>query len=329
MLPCTNPFIICSCTIIFFGKTLPADPHKVYRGQGWMGWPDWFGITTQSWKRWKDFREARTFVQRLKLKSNTEWRKYSRGDYFKKDSRPPDIPCQPDVVYKNQGWKSWGDWLGTGYVAHELRNYKSYSKAKSFVKKLQLQSYQEWRQYSKKGLLGKPKKPADMPITPEKSYKLKGWKSWGDWLGTGFVAHELRKYRSFIKARAFVKKLRLKSYQEWRQYCTKGLPGKPKKPADVPTTPEKSYKYKGWKSWGDWLGTGFVAHELRKYRSFIKARSFVKKLRLKSYQEWRQYCKKGLSGRPKKPADVPITPEKSYKLKGWKGYKDWLGILTP
>jgi hypothetical protein len=70
---------------------------------------------------------------------------------------------------------------------------------------------------------------------------------------------------------------------------------------------------------GDWLGTGTVATYLRQYRSFKKARAFVRRLGLKSVSEWRDYCKSG-----EKPADIPANPHDTYANDGWAGYYDWL-----
>jgi hypothetical protein len=33
-------------------------------------------------------------------------------------------------------------------------------------------------------VIGKPKKPDDIPASPDGTYKKKGWLNWGDWLGT-------------------------------------------------------------------------------------------------------------------------------------------------
>ena len=69
--------------------------------------PDWLG------KDWMPFEETRDFVHKLELKSSTEWPAYSRGDMPEKGTRPEDIPSSPDRVYKDKGWISWPDWLGT------------------------------------------------------------------------------------------------------------------------------------------------------------------------------------------------------------------------
>ena len=85
----------------------------------------------------------------------------------------------------------------------------------------------------------------------------------GDWLGTGTVAPNLRKYRSFVEARAFARSLGLNSAKEWRTYCKSD-----KRPADVPTKPNARYLGEGWSSWSHWLGTATLATNQRKYRTF-------------------------------------------------------------
>ena len=102
-------------------------------------------------------------------------------------------------------------------------------------------------------------------------------------IGSGLarLLSHLRQYRSFKKARAFVRGLGLKSQAEWSAYCKSG-----KKPDDIPANPDHIYAKTGWAGMGDWLGTGTVATYLRQYRSFKKARAFVRGLGLKSGAEW-------------------------------------------
>jgi hypothetical protein len=103
-----------------------------------------------------------------------------------------------------------------------------------------LKSGVAWREYSRSG-----KKPADIPANPNAVYA--GWAGMGDWLDTGRVARG--QYRSFKKARAYVRGLGLKSFTQWRVYCKSG-----KKPADIAANPQKTYAEDGWSGWGDWLG---------------------------------------------------------------------------
>jgi len=62
--------------------------------------------------------EARDFVRALKLKNAEEWR-----EYYKTKERPSNIPTRPNVVYKNEGWVSWPDWLGTNTRRSHDRKY--------------------------------------------------------------------------------------------------------------------------------------------------------------------------------------------------------------
>ena len=49
----------------------------------------------------------------------------------------------------------------------------------------------------------------------------------------------------------------------------------------------------------------------------------MRRLGLKSSNEWRDYCKSG-----KKPAEIPANPDRSYAEDGWAGWGDWLGTGT-
>ncbi|MFN6072984.1 MAG: integrase repeat-containing protein, partial [Bacteroidota bacterium] len=179
-----------------------------------------------------------------------------------------------------------------------------------FVHNLNLKNGEEWKDYCKSG-----HKPEDIPAKPYRTYKQDGWKSWGDWLGTGTVSNQLREYKPFEEARDFVHRLKLKSNKNWRDYCKSG-----QKPDDIPAVPDKTYKQDGWNTWGDWLGTGSVNSKFKEYKSFEEARDFVHKLKLKSGEEWKNYCKSG-----QKPEDIPAYPNQTYKQVGWKGMGDWLG----
>jgi 3-mercaptopyruvate sulfurtransferase SseA len=265
-------------------------------------------ISTQIWKvvgraNWRNFEDARTFARSRGFKSVSEW-----NDYCASGQRPADIPSAPQVIYANTGWAGWGDWLGNGTVANQLRQYLPFLKARSFVHRLGLKSRGEWDKYCASG-----KKPPDIPANPPRVYAKDGWSGWGDWLGTG--RRRGSGWWPFKEARAFARSRGFKSRDEWHAYCRSG-----KKPADIPPYPDRVYKKTGWAGWGDWLGTDQVATHLRRYRPFLKARRFVRGLRLQSGKEWKTYCQSG-----KKPADIPTKPERVYAKSGWAGMSDWLG----
>ncbi len=306
---------------------IPVAPINLYKNEGWSGIGDWLGTGTVAPKdrKYLSFAKARAFVRTLKLEGVIEWRRYCKGELPDKPPKPDDIPAGPNQTYKEKGWLNWGDWLGTGSVATKDRNFLSFSKARAFVHKLKLKNEGEWRRYKKGDLPNKPPKPDGIPANPNQTYKEKGWAGVGDWLGTGTVARKNRVYRSFTVARAFVRKFKLKSEKDWRRYTKGKLTDKPPKPDDIPAYPNQIYKDKGWAGMGDWLGTGTIAPKNRTYRSFSRARAFVRKLELKGVNEWYQYCKGELQGKPPKPDDIPTNPRKKYKVDGWAGIKDWLG----
>ena len=286
---------------------IPAGPLAVYRNSGWLGMGDWLGTGNlgPGARQFRSFEAARDFVHTLQLKNQSEWFEHCRSD-----RRPEDIPTTPTRVYEKAGWTSWGDWLGTGFVAVRNRQYLPFKDARQFARKLGLKSHAEWVAFC-----GSDAKPSNIPASPDYIYAEDGFAGLGDWLGTGRVADHLREYRSFDDARAYVHGLGLKSLIEWRNYCKSG-----KKPDDIPSKPQRTYAKTGWAGWGDWLGTGTVAPQLRRFRSFKEARAFVRGLGLKSETEWYAYCRSG-----KKPDDIPTNARRVYADTGWAGMRDWLG----
>ena len=230
--------------------------------------PDGFVETIEPllWERlaklsWRPFSEAREFVRNLGLKSYTEWKKLCKGEFLGKEALPRDIPSNANTVYSDKGWKGMGDWLGTGTVATFDREYRSFEEARKFVHGLGLQNQTEWRKYCKGQFRKKPALPKDIPADPPLVYKGKGWKTWGDWLGTNTVANFNRQFRPFEEACRFAQSLGLRSVTEWKRYCKGEVPEKGRRPDDVPSNPNKTYKDNGWISWPDWLGSGHKKHE--------------------------------------------------------------------
>jgi predicted helicase len=161
---------------------------------------------------WMPFEEAREYVYSLNLSSNREWRKYCKSI-----NKPEDLPNYPNQTYKNKGWKSWGDWLGTGLISTQKMEYRSHKEARFFVHNLKLNSQKEWLAYCKSG-----KKPNDIPAKPSDVYFRNGWGGLSDWLGTSIIATRNRNYIPFKEARHFAQSLKLKTQKEWQVYCKTG-----------------------------------------------------------------------------------------------------------
>ena len=117
--------------------------------------------------------------------------------------------------------------------------------------------------------------------------------------------------RSYEDARAFVRKIKLSSAVEWREWSSSG-----KRPVDIPSAPYRIYENSGWINWADWLGIE------KQKRPFAEARAFARSLGLKSIWEWKRYAASN-----KLPPDIPARPQDTfaYAKEGWAGYEDWLG----
>jgi hypothetical protein len=292
-------------------KDIPNRPDHVYRNKGWISWGDFLGngFVSSSLRIYRDFDDAREFAQKLNFKSRADWQKYLNNS-----NKPNDIPNKPDHVYRNKGWISWGDFLGTGNMSpsDKALTWLSFIVARKFVHSLNLTNQEEWYDYCKSG-----KNPDNIPLTPNTAYKKTGWTSWGDWLGTGYVANQKRKYDSFAIAKKIVRALNLEGQKEWRKFAkTKN------KPETIPSNPEEVYN-KEWTNWGDWLGTNTVANQNKEFQNFEKVREFAQKLNFKNRTEWEQYSKSG-----RKPENIPANPGLEYKNKGWKGWGNFLGTGT-
>lgn len=302
---------------------IPRNPQNVYKNE-WVNWGDWLGTgnisNSKRSKHFYSFIEAREFVRSLRLKSRTEWGLYCQNKLTGYEIKPSVIPSNPDKVYPSS-WCGMGDWLGTGRIATFEKEYLSFKNARDFARQLGLKSGKEWNLYVSGKLNSFPKLPSNIPKAPQGVY-ADSWKGWSDWLGSNFKRGG---WQSFAKSRKFVRTLKLKSRNEWHKYCKGNLKNLPKKPVNIPNNPNEVYKE--WVSMGDWLGSGVIASQHMKFKSFSEAKKFSQSLGLKSYTEWRLYSSGKLKNMPKKPNNIPGSPPKRYK-NDWRGWPDWLGTNT-
>jgi len=187
------------------------------------------------------------------------------------------------------------------------KKFRSFNETKEYAHSLGIKSQREWQKAVSERIIAK-----NIHKNPARGFG-KEWRGWGDFLGTYRIANQEKKFRSFVSARKFIRKLKLKSDTEWQKYCKSG-----KLPEDIPKTPREVYEDE-WEGMGDWIGTGRMANQNRKFRSFNKTKEYVHSLGIKSQREWQKYCKSG-----KKPLDIPSGPDRTYK-KEWSGWGDFLG----
>nr|AIF07964.1 hypothetical protein [uncultured marine thaumarchaeote KM3_25_G08] len=273
-------------------KIIPSSARSVYlKRREWVSWGDYLGTNTIATYnvKYRSFEESKKFAQKLNLKTKEDWTKFAQTKKL-----PSDIPRNPDSTYGRRKdshggqWKGYRDFLGN---KNQFRkNYRIYQDAKKFVETLELSSQNKWKEYCKSG-----NKPEDIPTDPRKVYQNQGWQSWGKFLGSGYVSHKNRKYRSYEDAQKFVQSKGCTSHKEWRQYCSKHSI-----PSDIPKRLDHIYQKQGtWTTWGDFLGTEKVA-DMNKSKNWlpiknakIEARKIAKELGITSELQWMKYYKQG------------------------------------
>ncbi|MDC1019308.1 DEAD/DEAH box helicase family protein [Pseudomonadales bacterium] len=279
---------------------IPASPSQTYKDRGWINTYDWIGTDgiSNSKRTFMDYHDAKKYISQFSFNSFEEYTVWARSD-----ERPPEIPSNPQQVYKHLGWDGWTSWLNTNPRMRRDLKYKSFKDARNYVRDLNLKSPKGWMAYRDSDTL-----PLDIPRYPNLTYADSGWTNTYDWIGID----QIYQWSDFEEAREFARKLKLNSSAEWLVWAKSG------RPKNIPANPSSVYKDLGWKGFPDWLGAGTIYHKDREYLPFEEAREYVRKLKLNSNKEWRVWSK---SGRPK---NIPANPDRSYKNKGWAGYIDFL-----
>jgi len=218
-------------------SNLPGCPEFVYKDKGWVSFGKFLGTGHEKNTTFRPFKDAHDFVLPHKFKDTIDWKKYCASG-----EKPKDIPSNPNIAYKGKGWQGWKHFLGEAFDGIQ-RVWQPYKNAKKLVLENNIKCHEEWKKFSKTN-----KKPKDIPVTVDRVYKNKGWKSWGEFFGTGRGYRKVD-CRSFDSSRKFVSKFKFKNCNEWRKYCKSG-----KKPKDIPSNPNTIYKDKGWTSFSHFFG---------------------------------------------------------------------------
>ncbi len=131
-------------------------------------------------------------------------------------------------------------------------------------------------------------------------------------------------YWNFQRARAYVRRLRLSSAEQYYDWVGGKRQDLPVKPFGIPSTPHQVYR-ESWAGFADWLGTDTIATFLREWAPFDYAREFVHSLELKTGWEWRLYASGKIHALGTRPLWLPSNPNTVYCEEGWSGMRDWLG----
>jgi len=91
------------------GSQTAGDARRAHEGRGEGSKDDDAAAASDEGPcTWLPFEEAREYVQARGLKSEMEWRAWSRGPL-----RPSGIPSNPNIAYAKAGWRGYRDWLGS------------------------------------------------------------------------------------------------------------------------------------------------------------------------------------------------------------------------
>src|SRR5271157_318323 len=244
---------------------LPSHPQQAYKEQ-WRGWGEYLGtgrVANQNKRQalYLPFKQAREIVRSQGFHSKEELTAWK--------NRPVTVPATPNRVYEKSGWRGYGDWLGTGRIANQqkqflsLRTARKLVQAKNFKGQLEFQSWKE--------------RPDNIPGSPSKFYR--GWKGWADFLGYRGKKIPRHERKSIQIVRDWAVKHQVKNEREYRQ-----LYAQQKLPYGFPSNPQDHYGTLGtWRGWSWFLGRKvFTGYELR---------SLIRKYRLCSWALYRKFQK--------------------------------------
>lgn len=78
---------------------VPHTPQNYYKDKGWIDWYDFLGTEYLS------FEEARNYLKSKNLKTSINYQKYWDKN------RPKNLPYNPDIFYRFEGWTNWHNFL--------------------------------------------------------------------------------------------------------------------------------------------------------------------------------------------------------------------------
>ncbi len=242
----------------------------------------------------RPFEEAREFARSLNLSSGAEWKKYCKGELKDKEPKSLDIPSNPAIAYKLSGWKNMVDWLGR-------KEYKTFEDAREYIRSLKIgKSYKDWVKYWNINNI-----PSDIPIQPEQRYYRFGWTNWKD-----FLLGAENYIKPFEEAREFVKKLGLKTMNDWSDYSTgrlKDILGEI--PNDIPKDPNLRYRrdLDPW-NWDYWLGISDIKERWLNYEDALElVKNKMNELNLSGQVDFVKFRKS-----KNYPNNVPTDPLRVY-----------------
>ena len=224
------------------------------------------------------FNEAKRVCREHKVSSWQDYNERYKDIHF-------DLPSDPRLFYKDAGWTSWKEFLGTALL--------SFEQAKQLCREHKVSSQVDYKKRFKDIHL-------NLPSAPQISFKDKGWNGWKCFLGKSIV--------SFDQAKQLCKEHEVLGKNDYYKRYKDIHP-------QLPSNPNVVYKDSGWNGWGEFLATGTTRRT--KFLSYSQAQKFCKKHKVLDSLD---YHKRYKNLHPQ----LPNSPNVIYKDAGWNGCKDFL-----
>ncbi len=157
---------------------IPPDPDLIYKFIGWKGWEDWL-VPPEKRIEYTNFYKARDFARSLRVPDKAEWRSVLAQYSALLREYQMVLPVRPHLEYRDKGWESWEDWLGTRI------KYRDFQTTRKFIHSLKLSNRNDWIRYCSGQLILKARRTENIYAYPEIAFKDEGWNGWDDWLGVG------------------------------------------------------------------------------------------------------------------------------------------------
>ena len=274
---------------------IPTNPNIIYKNKGWLGINHWLGM-----EKYLSFNYAKRLIQKNEtIKTKSDFINCKQNNLISHK-----IPINPEVIYKNEGWISWDDFLI--YSEPKVINYLSFYDAKNYCQKLNLRTVTQWSKYIEGNQL-----PTNIPRYPNLKYKNEGWISWEDFL---------QNYYSFNKIKSIlINDSNITTKKEYKNAIRSGYLNN-----RFPIRPDVKYKNKGWLDWGDFLNGS--SKSTIEYYTLDEAKKFISENNpnirwVKDYKEWVRSNQN--------ITRLPIMANEFYKNKGWISWKDFFNYTPP
>ncbi len=237
-----------------------------------------------------------------------EARKKARGfgftsfeDYRKRYKEILGLPSNPGRTYKNNGWRSFADFLDLKIEYRKSEEFLSFEEAKKKAKEAGFAGQEDYK--------NRYKEITGLPSSPNDKYEKSGWKNWNDFLGkeNKIERQKQENILSFSEAREKARNFGFVSSRDYEKRY--------KKIIGLPSNPNDFYKNNGWKGWPDFIGTGKENKKIS-----LSYKMAQKKVKDHGFTSSKDYIK-----RYNEVSGLPSRPDSTYSNKGWIDWDDFLG----